>query len=525
MTLVIAVLALGYRLFLYQQYYGWEESDYGNLAMINGVLESGFQQYDMNHLPMYYFLSAVLMKFVGSALIAGTMVSMGAGVLTVVLGFLLAKRIGGVRAGALSAVLLTIQPELALYSASTLREPVYALFVIGALLALSYERLFLASALAGGAFLTRMDALLIFAPVLLVHGLGRQSRGRSLAAAMLPLMVSVCAWSLYCQSEYQNYAFWEHSVAVNIETGGAQEEASFFAWATDGARISAALFFETLSSRIGIVFWLMLFVGLAITPWRRHGIRRTLSVACILLVGFWLAVGFFGQHEVGHNLYWKWLHGVMPPLIVLASCALWTVVDSLKKSLGPLAARFVLLIAVAQAGVVMAGETQSQLDQSAKVNKPQLDLAKWIERNAASSEVMILDNIPERWLSRKAHAYQLLSWTDIADCAVPDWNAGTLRSQKNRVAYFGHGCEPKPQSGSAGPSPMNRIEFSDFLEQMGIRYVLFFKEDWTKGPLVAPFLEGQEEVAVGDFTLNPLFHDRMDQIDGWVFYEVSASAP
>ena len=190
--------------------------------MIKGVVDHGFTQYDMNHLPMYYFLGGAVMGVVGDAALAGLLVSMGAGVTTVVLGVMLAGQIGGRKAAGLSALFLIFQPELALYSASTLREPVYAASILACLLFLVRDRLAWASLFAGVAFLTRMDALLILGPVLIVHAIGPRLSVRRLTASMAPLLVSVAAWSVYCglHPEYQTYAFWGHSVAVNLETGG-----------------------------------------------------------------------------------------------------------------------------------------------------------------------------------------------------------------------------------------------------------------------------------------------------------------
>ena len=37
---------------LIQHFWGWEESDYGNLQMVRGVFDSGFCSYDMNHMPV-----------------------------------------------------------------------------------------------------------------------------------------------------------------------------------------------------------------------------------------------------------------------------------------------------------------------------------------------------------------------------------------------------------------------------------------------------------------------------------------
>ena len=491
----MAALALGYRLLLFSQYYGWEESDYGNLAMVKGVLDQGFVNYDMNHLPMYYFLSAVVMAFVGSSTVASVGVSMAAGVLTVVLGFVLADRLAGRRVAWGVGLLMLVQPELALYSASSLREPVYAAAILGCLLALTKERLALASVLAGFAFLTRMDALLILGPVLFVHAIGREYRGRRLILALAPLFFCVAAWSLYCRlhPEYQTFAFWGHSVAVNLETGGMQDGAGFSTWFGDGFSLSSGLFFKVLSGRIGLGVWLALIVGLLFTPWRQHGPRRTVALCGVLLLGFWLGIAFLAQHELGHNLYWKWLHGVIPVLFLIAVPALESAYKRLKPLIGALGAAAVLALVFVQAFVQMGSQTNFQLAQSERINRPQLELAKWIEAESSEDAVLVLDNIPERWLSRKKHGRQFLSWMDLAEC---------------------------PEGG--GACELSPLKFGNLLFEQGVSYVLWFKEEWTMAPRAAPYLAGADTVQLGKVSLSPLRVERMDEVDGWVFYEVLA---
>ena len=62
-------LALLVRIFFVQTYYGWEESDYGNLAMVYGVWESGFTHYESY--AGYYFVGAMLYALVRSSIWAG----------------------------------------------------------------------------------------------------------------------------------------------------------------------------------------------------------------------------------------------------------------------------------------------------------------------------------------------------------------------------------------------------------------------------------------------------------------------
>ncbi|MEC8422581.1 MAG: hypothetical protein VX000_02325, partial [Myxococcota bacterium] len=144
----VGLLALAWRLFLASRYAGWEESDYGNLAMVRGVLDGGFLHYDMNHMPGYYALGAVVLSVVGDAVLAARAVSMIGGVAAAVVATAWTHRHVGRPAAWIVGALLIVQPEFALYASSSLREPVYAAFVVGCLSALSNERLGFAGVLA-----------------------------------------------------------------------------------------------------------------------------------------------------------------------------------------------------------------------------------------------------------------------------------------------------------------------------------------------------------------------------------------
>ena len=70
MVALIVGVGLLWRLWLGSRFYGWEESDYGNLAMVRGVLASGFTAHELDHMPLYYALGAAVMALVGDASLA-----------------------------------------------------------------------------------------------------------------------------------------------------------------------------------------------------------------------------------------------------------------------------------------------------------------------------------------------------------------------------------------------------------------------------------------------------------------------
>jgi len=478
-----AGLAAAWRLCLSTQYRGWEESDYGNLAMVRGVLEGGFQHYDMNHLPLYYGASALVMGVVGDAVVAARAVSLICGVMTVVLGVLLADRLGGRAVAWVFAAVLVFQPELALYSASSLREPMYAALVLGSLYALFGEQLVLAGVWAGLAFLTRMDALLTLGPVLAVHALGRGPRGRRLLEGLGPLLLMVLMWSLYCRWEHGTLAFWGHSVAVNVATGGTTEIGDAGSWWGNGLGVVGRLASEVLSSRTGWALWLGLWWGLVQTPWRRHGPRRTLSLAALTFLGFWLGIGLVAQHAPEHNLYWKWLHSVIPVVGLVGILAVANALDWARSLLGRAGVWVIGLAAVAQGAGAFGQETRRQLQVSEDLYGAQLDLARWIEGNVPEEAILLVDNIPGAWINRRAHERTLWTWFDVLE-----------------------GEEAWPREG-----------FGAWLKREELAYVLWFREAWTQAPRVAPWLGGEEEVTLPPMKLIPL--DREDEY-GWVFYRV-----
>jgi hypothetical protein len=481
----LVLLALAWRLWLMPRYYGWEESDYGNLAMARGVLESGFTHYDMNHLPLYYGLSAAVLAVVGDTVLATHLVSLVAGLAVVALVVVVSWRLAGREAAWVAGLLVVFQPELALYSASALREPLYAALLMGALAALGRERLALASALSVGAFLVRFDALAIMGPVLAVHALGRPHRPRRLVAVLAPLVVGVVLWSLYCHVVHGLWRFWEHSVTVNIETGLGEEAGGRLEWMGNGARVSLALALEVLPAHLGSFLPLLALPALPGMLRSGHGLRRSLAVLLVLITGFWLAIGFTGQHDPGHNLYWKWLLPLVPFWGLAAGLgAHWLL--SWRRRLPQWALLAVLALGLLWTWGQQLDETRRQLAVSEELYKPQLSLAKRIERDIPETVPMILDNIPACWLGRRSHQRTLWTWMDI----------------------------PVPEGG--------REDLGAWMQAEGIRYVLWFQEEWTQAPVVAPWLATGGSQRLGPVNLTEL--EREDGY-GWIWYRVDPWPP
>ncbi len=481
----LTALGLVWRLWLMGRYYGWEESDYGNLAMARGVLESGFTHYDMNHLPLYYGISALVLAVVGDTELATHAVSLVSGLASIVLVVALAWRLGGREAAWVAGLAVVFQPELALYSASALREPLYAALLLGALAALGRERLVAASCLVVLAFLVRFDALVIMGPVLLFHALGRPPRLRRVLSVLAPLLAGVALWSCYCHVVHGIWRFWEHSVTVNLETGLGEEAGGQLEWLSNGARVSLALATRVLPGHMGATLPLAALVAVPSLVRSGHGGKRTLLLLIVLVTGFWLGIGFTGQHEPGHNLYWKWLLPLVPFWGIAAGLgAAWSL-DRLRHRVPRHGLLLLVGVGLAVAWVQQLDETRRQLAVSAQLYKPQLELARMIEAEIPESAPMILDNIPACWLGRRSHGRTLHTWMDI-------------------------------------PVPDSREELGRWMEAEGIAYALWFREDWTQAPVVAPWLSRGGAQRLGPVALVEL--DREDEY-GWIWYRVEPWPP
>jgi 4-amino-4-deoxy-L-arabinose transferase-like glycosyltransferase len=480
----IGLLAFLWRLFLSTRYAGWEESDYGNLAMVRGVLDGGFRHYDMNHMPGYYALGAAALAVVGDAVVASRAVSMIGGVAAAMLAVLGTDRLAGRKAAWLAGALLIVQPEFALYASSSLREPVYAAFVVGCLVALGRERLLLAGALAGGAFLVRFDATLSLGPVLLLHAVGRPGRLRRVVLALAPFAATIGLWSLYCKVDHGTFAFWSHAVQVNVETGLGGGHEGWVERSANGLRVALALVGWLLPWRIGWAVWLGLLAALAVTPWGRHDPRRTWAFAALTLTGVWAGIGLVGQHEPEHNLYWKWMAPLVPVLVPMGASALRVTADAVARRAGRVAAVVFLVLVMGQAVASNLAETRRQVARSDAWYRPQLELAQWIEAEVPEDMPLVLDNIPACWIDRREHERPLTSWHDI------------------------------PVEGGDEPA------FGAWVAREGIGWILWFREDWTQAPRVAPFLSRGGSWAGGGVRLTEV--DREDGY-GWIFFRVDTT--
>ena len=148
-------------------FWGWEESDYGNLQMVRGVFDSEFRSYDMNHMPGYYAVAAFFLFIFSDTVWAAIGATLFAGCLAFAFSILYMQKVAGRIPALILGILLFFQPEFSLYSASALREPLHAAYLIGMLYCLIQNQWLPASILAALSFTVRFEAPVALFPLLL----------------------------------------------------------------------------------------------------------------------------------------------------------------------------------------------------------------------------------------------------------------------------------------------------------------------------------------------------------------------
>ena len=466
----LLILAAGiWRLALMDIFAGWEESDYGNLAMVRGVYESTFLIYDMNHMPGYYGLAALGLFLTEDTVLAAKMCSWLGGMLAYIAAVFWTRYWVGWKPALLVAVLLFAQAEFSLYSASALREPIYAAAMMGVLWGASSRSPTFMVLSAVLAFSVRFEAPVALFPLLILL----YRRPRFIIALGAGLSLAVLCWAFYCMKIHGTYQFWGHATEVNVETGLGSEALSKVDWLKRGSAVSLHLLAWLLPWRIGWGVWL----GAILSPFvllnGEKGRQTFVLGAGLTLV--WLGIGAVAQHEPGHNLYWKWLYPLVPFWIVLGVCFWWRWLQRFPNWL-QWSCWFLIL---GQAVFSHVQESQRQIERSQSLYAPQVALAHWVEQQN-NTNPLVFDNIPACWMNRKPNDFELISWFDI-------------------------------------PTDGTEQDFSNWLIDQNVWGVLWFAEEWTQSPKVAPFLANGDQWCHQELCLQE--HSRGDEY-GWIFYLV-----
>lgn len=465
-ALALAVLGGLYRAWLTTKYWGHEEEDWGNLVLFRGVLDSGFTFVETEHMPLYSWLAAAATAVLGDPRAGGLVVAVLAGALTVGLTTWIGARWLSPAAGLVAGFIVAVQPESALYAASTLRESTYTACMLGAIALVGERRPRLGGLMLGVAFLARFNPAFSLLPALLwLAWSDRRSGVRRwvVPAAMLALVTLL--WAAYYRGAVGSWSFW--GGVMDRNTGAAvgdlfprERVAAVFAAAT-------GLTVRVLPTHVGPTVLLLAPLGLL---WRGRGrdpdAARWLAAAALGTLALLASTALVSTYEWTHNLYWKWLTPSVPFLALFAAHA----AACLPR---PRAVALALVLLSAPSWWI---QTRAQVAQSAAWYGSQIELVRWAERAFPPGVTVITDAIPAWYLQATRSPVGAISWQDPA---LPRGDAEA---------------------------------FGDFLTEQRVVVVQWFAEEWVGAHEVAPWLEAGKAFAAGPRVLVPVARE-----DGYGF--------
>ena len=432
--LVLFVLAALVRCLLSSRFFGWEEGDYGNLMMIREVIDSGFTWFRTAHMPGWYSMAALLQWTHedprGSALAMTICFS----ALNVAGAALLARKLLSPAAGWLAGSWLILQPEMALYGASTLRSPVFTSLGFLGMALLIWGARARGFGLTGLAFLVRMEAFASFyVPALWSWTKDRGQGWRRIGLPLVLLLSVVMGWQAYIslvQERCLGVEFnlqdigrcWETAFIVgpvmqNLapDVHGGLSGFNLAAWVKQGLATTWILLSWTLPRKLSWIILLAAVIGL-IAMLRGAGRpgSATVAVYAVFTLSVWLLEGFLAHHDPNHNLYWVWLLPSVP-FIALLGAAGWFSVDR-RLLAAPTGLRLAFLLAMMVAPLPsFVAEGQYQMDRAERWYRPQLELSRWMEDTLPGGTGVLVSSIPEVWLKRQDRGLRIYSWWLLPD--------------------------------------------------------------------------------------------------------------
>jgi hypothetical protein len=477
----VALLGLLYRVWLVPRYFGHEEEDWGNLQIARGVAESGFRWLELDHMPGFAWMVAALHLAGLDVQTAAVAVPLVTGALVVGLVTWIGARWFDLTTGLIAGLLVAVQPEAALYSATALRESPYLAAALLGVLLCGERRLVLGGAVLSAAFLLRFNAFFSLWPALLIAaawlaGRDRAAAGRALLGAGL-LGATTLAWALVYRlhPDGGTLRFW--GGVFDRNTGGAVADLSSREHIQAMIEAVLGLTVRVLPAHLGPAVLLLVPLGVLAALWpllrsRAPGApepdrieeQRAWLALCALGTGALLyATAVVSTYEWFHNLYWKWLTPSVPFLALLGVHGARALLRALPS---PMRAP-VAVVLLASTLLAFGLQTRSQLRLSERMYGVQVRAARWIEEAYIEDITIVADGIPAWYLNRRPSERVVVSWSD-------------------------------PEV------PGEREAFGRYLFEHRVAAVLWFREEWVGAAQKAPWLAEGRAAEAGPVVLKPI---------------------
>ncbi len=476
-TCGLAVLAAAYRAWLARIFWGHEEEDWANLIHIDRIahsLRSGtafgenfVELIDLEHMPLFTWLCGSSAALVGDAQLGAGCITILMGAITVGLVTWIGWRWLSPAAGIIAGLLVTFQPEAALYASSPLRESTYHALMLGGVALVGTRRFGLATLLLALAFLCRFNIAFSILPALLLWGLlqWRETpaeqrrdiiRGPMLTVAAVLLVVLAWAAFYRSHSDSGSWVFWGGVVDKNAGRAvldlAPNERIEAIGLALGG------VFTAVLPRHFGWLASVLAVLGLVRLkqmPGSDIQAARWLRLAGLSTLALFAITAVVSAYPPDHNLYWKWLCPSVPYLALFAAHAAVQLLTQLRQRepFGRNAALAAALVLALSTAWDYSNQTRHQVGLSEEYAGTQVRLARWVEDDwpAGTAVLTAFGEIAHLYLSSRPSAPRAFDWLQHA---------------------------PRDDRGALGA----------WLEANRVGLLLWYHEEWTGASDVAGFL-------------------------------------
>jgi len=454
---IILLISIFVKIYISSVFYGQSSDEFANIFLTREVFTSGFKDYPELFMWFYYFISGLLLFFINDAFIATTTISIIFSTASILVMYLIVKKIFNQRLAFWTSLLMLLHPELNLIGSVPLKEPVYTFFILTSLLMLIHSRPFIGAFIIGVAFLTRVEGLLIGMPLYLANIFyfyyGRKIF-RIFTITLLIFLLFILFMNIWVPRPFE-YLFGTFD----------------FHWAKqvqEGDRVTLRLFigqlfitllrtFKYLFDLIGpnLIFIIPGFSVLLLDKEERKKKRSVLIYFTSLLFFWFCYIFFFGK--IIYNFH-RYFYSLIPFIILLTLVGFFQVYKIRRLSL------FVLIMFLlnSMSGYYFYYQNPGRQYWSiSQANKNLLEAGQWIENNLRYDQThrLLIDGIPGFNLFRKRFVKNVVRWDEFINVLVPN----------------------------------DKESFFKFLKTENIKYVVWSNENYS-ALTIAPYLKDLKEM-------------------------------
>jgi 4-amino-4-deoxy-L-arabinose transferase-like glycosyltransferase len=454
--LLMLVFAIGARIVIANIFSGQSSDEFCNISLIRNTFESGFRTYPELFMWFYYFISALLMFIVNDSLITGIAVTIGFGVASIYILYLITEDVSDKKAALLAVLLLVVNPEFSLIGSVPLKEPVYTFFMLLSLLMVIRGRIFIGAVSVGMAFLTRMEGLLVGMPMYLACLKKKSIFKKLVILAIFVLFVLFMQLWIQKPFEYLTGTYDINKAEMfrsNIFRQGSLSEM------VRRIPMSVIRTFQYIYHLIGLnmLFILPGLYALFKLRTEKKGVGKMFIYLFFHLLSLAAYLFIFGK--LAYNFH-RYLYSTIPLIILLVSAGFVKLLEN--KKLKPIAITALVLFTLSGYYIYYL-DPGRQYFMINRCNAELIKASKWIDTNIRKEKgKYLIDGIPYFYMTRKARPYREIMWNDC---------------------YINNKIRPQDKEG-----------LFNFIKRNGIRFVIW-QNDNLPAQKLAPYLKGFQRTA------------------------------